>query len=492
MAAPHNPYNLAVIGGGSGGIGAALAAARAGLRVLLVEKEALLGGTSTSAGVSCWEPGVGGTGIPFDIYRRLQTIPDAVGIYSFSRHFGWQDDWYWPHALDKVNFPGGETVIDPKRGYADTLLRHVPPGKALNEAYQRESWHGVVFEPHVFATVVHQLLQATGTCEVRLSTRLQKVNVADGRIESAVLDDGCNVRADVWVDATGDGLLSVAAGCESLLGKDPKSRFDEPGAPEEGRERGVNGVTLIFRAMPLADLTPPARHATCDSPPACWWAATFPPIKCDHFPNGDLMINMLPTMSGEEYTGMPPEDAYAECARRVEAQWQFLQARFPEFRNYRITSLAPALGVRESRRIVCNYMLTEHDLRAGLSGQDHDDVIAIADHPCDRHGPGDGGCRELTEPYGIPYRSLVPRRPRNLLVACRCAGFSSIAASSCRLSRTMMQLGQAAGTAAVIAAGLDIDVSHVPADRLRAQLREQHVQLDWPAPRELREYLAHE
>jgi hypothetical protein len=80
---------------------------------------------------------------------------------------------------------------------------------------------------------------------------------------------------------------------------------------------------------------------------------------------------------------------------------------------------------------------------------------------------------------------LIPKGYRNLLIACRAASFSSLAASSCRLSRTMMQLGQAAGTAAALAKELNIDLPDVPPDRLRAALREQHVQLEHPMPESL-------
>jgi hypothetical protein len=301
-----------------------------------------------------------------------------------------------------------------------------------------------------------------------------------GRLESAILDDGSELTADFWVDGTGDGSLCTACGCESLQGRDPRSRFDEPGAPAEGHARGVNGVTLIFRATPCPQ---PGIEPLAEGIPArCWWATAFPAVKCDHFPNGDLMFNMLPTMSGEDYLRQSPAEAVAECARRVHAQWHFLQTYFPEFRRYRLDSMSPMLGVRESRRMVCDYTLTEHDLRAGLSGQTHADIIAIADHPCDRHGPGDGGCKEFSQPYGIPYRCLIPKGMHNLLVACRCSGFSSIAASSCRLSRTMLQLGQAAGTAIALAAESGLSLRDVPAGELRERLRGQHVQLDWPTP----------
>jgi hypothetical protein len=107
----------------------------------------------------------------------------------------------------------------------------------------------------------------------------------------------------------------------------------------------------------------------------------------------------------------------------------------------------------------------------------------------DTHGSHARGIGELREPYGVPYRCLIPQGQRNLLVACRAASFSALAASSCRLSRTMLQLGQAAGTAAALAHELQVDLPEVPADRLRAALRDQHVQLEHPLPDSLRAYL---
>ena len=98
--------------------------------------------------------------------------------------------------------------------------------------------------------------------------------------------------------------------------------------------------------------------------------------------------------------------------------------------------------------------------RGEESGQTHGDMVAIADHPLDIHG-GSHGLKEIAEPYGIPFRCLIPKGKRNLLVACRGAGFSHIAASSCRLSRTVMALGHAAGLAAARAVSSAIDVRSI-------------------------------
>jgi hypothetical protein len=105
-----------------------------------------------------------------------------------------------------------------------------------------------------------------------------------------------------------------------------------------------------------------------------------------------------------------------------------------------------------------------------VSQSPHPDIVAIADHPLDTHG-AKGGLGKVAAPYGIPYRCLVPKGPwRNLLVACRGASFSHIAASSCRLSRTIMALGHAAGLAAADSARCGVDVVNVDIPGIQAQL----------------------
>jgi len=486
---PRAHVTLGVIGGGSGGIAAALAAGRAGVRTGVVERQPELGGTATMGGVNCWEMGVGGTGIPFDIYRRLKRdYPRAVGVYSHGRHFCWQTDgWFWPHRLDRVCFPGGELVTDPARCYADTLRRHPGPGQKATEAFCREHWHGVPFLPGPMAATIQALLRETRQVSLYLGVGFVAVDAAGGAVRAVTLSDGTVMTADYWVDGTG-GAFAHACGCATLRGRDPRSRFGEPGAAEQGSEQ-VNGATLVYRILPAAKAMisplPPG------IPTDCWWAKQFPPMSCVQYPDGGRNCNMLPTMEGQERVALGEAEAYVECRRRVLAHWHFVQRYWPEFQAYRLAWIAPLLGTREDRRVVCERMLTELDVRAGLSGQQEADHVAIADHALDRHGVG-GGCPELDEPYGVPYGCLVPQGWRNLLVASRGAGFSSIAASSCRLTRTMMQLGQAAGTAVALAQERGSELPAVPAAELRARLQAQRVQLSWPLSAELAAHVADE
>jgi hypothetical protein len=463
---------LAVIGGGSGGFGATLAAARRGVDVVLVERADRLGGNSVNGGVNIWEPGVGGTGIPFELYQKLRGQTNAVGIYSMGRHQSWFDPKREPYK-----FPGGETVIDSARTYLDTLQRH---------GVEKRSIHGVVFEPEAMAQAMRALLAETGHCRVLLNTAFTGAQVEGGRVKTVTLSSGAKLTADWFVDATGDGAVCAAAGCTLMSGQEARTTFNEPSAPEQATPR-LNGVTLIYRVTPVA--TAVIEPLPANVAAKCWWSQRFPSAQINHYPNGDLNVNMLPTMDGAEFIKRGYADALAECQRRIRAHWHDVQTRCAEFQKYRISWVAPALGIRESQRVMGEYVLAESDLRAGNSGQKHPDIVCLVDHPMDTHGGHGRGIGELREPYGVPYRCLIPKGRSNLLIACRAASFSSLAASSCRLSRTMMELGEAAGTAVVLAKELKVELPAIPPERLRDALRSQHVQLDFPLTAELRAHL---
>lgn len=457
---------LCVIGGGSAGIGAALAAARLGVETVLIERDGMLGGTAVNAGVSCWEPVAGATGIPFDIYRELEKIPGAAGIYSMGRHCCHPDH-------NEPPFPGGESIIDPQRNYSDTLLRCGTKGIVADAARVRAQWHGVIFEPEIYAATVQRMLLDTGRVRILLNRTVTAVlKDSSDRIDAVTLDDGTVVHARYWIDAC--GTPARLAGAECLAGEDAATEFNEPDAPPKPSSR-LNGVTLIFRITPdkqaVVEPLPP------DVAEVCWWRKDFPGMSCVAYPDGGRNCNMLPLMSGEEYLSLGETAAMGECHRRVLACWHHLQRDYPEFRFFRLQWIAPRIGVRETFRIRCNYMLNENDLLQGISGQTHDDIIAFSDHMMDVHGSSRKACGELRQPYGIPYRCLIPCGMSNLLVAGRVAGFSSIAASSCRLSRTMMQLGQAAGTAATLSLATSCSFQVINVEQLRRNLINQNVQL---------------
>jgi len=447
--------DVAVVGGGSAGFAAAWSAATLGSSVVLIEKEKVLGGTSTIGGVNSWEPAWGATGVPWRVYERLRQIPKAAGVYEFAHHCS------WPEPGGGPVFPGGLLTTNPDLSYEKTLRRH-GPGMG-NEVWFRENCHGVIFEPEAMERTMLAMLEETGRCRVLLSSPFHAVTRKDAAAESLTLADGRIVRAKVVVDAC--GAVCAKMGCEIMRGREAKSAFNEPGAPDQPNDN-INGATLIYRITPRTDGQATLHVLPPSVLPTCWWGG-FPYAFCFEYPGGDIGINMLPTISGAQLKGLSESDAMRECSRRVHAHWLWMQNRWPDFRKYRLKEIAPVLAHRETWRVRGEYVLNQNDLIAGIGGQTHDDVIALADHPMDSHGGGGPG-GELKAPYGIPYRCLLPCGTSNVLIAGRCASFSSIAASSCRLSRTMMQLGEAAGTAAHLSVTRGIPLRDVPASDIRS------------------------
>ncbi|MCK5155626.1 MAG: FAD-dependent oxidoreductase [Spirochaetales bacterium] len=468
-------YDVCIVGGGSGGIGAAISAARAGLKTIIIERSPEPGGTANRCGVNMWESGVGGTGIPFEIYLRLKKIPYATSIYGYERHFLWQG---------RKSFPGGELVVCPDKQYINTLVRHGMRNLKEDENFARNNLFGVIFEPKEYAKVIMDMLEETATCRILLNTQFVEVHHNNERITHITLSNGETIYADFWIDGTGDGCFCFAAGCRRVKGQESKKTYGEPSAPEKPNDR-MNGVSLIFRIKPRKGQY--IDTLSKDIPDRCWWQKQYPFASIVSYPNDDRNVNILPIMLGEEFLNTPYDISYKECHKRCLSWWHYVQKEYPEFRGYEIHSFFPEIGVRETYRVIGEYILTEGDVKITPDKNYFNDTITIADHSLDRHGAKAGG--NLKRPYPIPYRCLIPKGYTNLLIACRAASFSSIAASSCRLSRTIMQLGQAAGTACAIAKKTGCELPAVPSEVLHSELVRQNIQLTWPLERVIRNYL---
>lgn len=419
---------VCVVGGGSAGIGAALAASRKGASVVLIEKNDILGGTSTAGYVCRWEPGPGDA-LAREIYDRLRRLPAAVGI---TRRL--------PTAF------GALLEIDPALTYADTTRRAGVASKDL---------HAVSFEPKRYHQVVTALLAETGRCRVLLKTAFTRADGREGRVKTIHCRhrDGADyrIRAKVFVDATGGAHLCRQIGCETMVGEEARGRFNEPHAPEKPATV-LNAISLCYRVTRRREGKARAQPQT-PRDNATGWARI---ASVHRLPSGDAIVNPLGLLPGRTLIDEGYDRAYAIARQRAAAHWRWLSG-FPQFKAFEFHSFAPMLGIRESRRVVTEYILTERDLLDGLAKHAYTDIVAQADHPMDTHGKG-GGLRAVNGAYGIPYRCLIPKGWYNVLVAGRCAGFSHIAASSCRLSRTMLALGRAAGLAAAEAAGQGRDV----------------------------------
>ncbi|MFW5693070.1 MAG: FAD-dependent oxidoreductase [Thermoguttaceae bacterium] len=437
--------DVCVVGGGSGGVGAAIAAAREGARVVLVERQKRLGGTGTNAFVSSWEPGPG-CSIAKELFDRMK----AVGGASVGKRQPVQTD-----------APMGFFMVAEDEDYERTLVRSLP-----GDRQRRRVPYCVSYKPDAFDAAVREMLAETGRAVVLDETTFFRAepNAEATRVRSILAEDAegriLRIRAKVFIDSTGGVWLARALGCETMLGVDPRSRFDEPSAPEEGFLQ-LNAITRCYMIVPSDS---PARQ------PPLEVAVRFPRAAfVTGWRDGMRTVNMMPTLPGRALIDL----GYDECMRRseqiVRAHWHWLQ-QVPEFQGYELAEIAPMLGIRESHRLVARYVLNERDLTAGLPNQRHADIVAVADHPCDIHGAG-GHLAQVNTAYGVPYRCLIPAGPwENLLVACRGSGFSKIAASSVRLQRTMIQLGHAAGMAAAMAVRENTAVDRIDVESLVERL----------------------
>jgi hypothetical protein len=435
--------DLCVVGAGSGGFAASLSAARRGLRVLLVEAAPGVGGTSTWAGVNNYEPVAGATGIVAEVYERLRQIPAAVALQRARARYHPERPWGWYDRSTETDY---------------------------RLSLSRASGLPVAFEPDALDRVMRQMLEEAGV-ELLLHTRCSAVETKGRQIDFIIATNAAgemHIKAPLFVDATAHIFLARQAGCQTRLGPEGAEVYGENSA-SAAAGLVLNNASLCYRITPLQK----GEKQQIQAAPADVDLDEIRPVTSIRtYPNGDLNMNPLGMMSGKLAHELG-ENAYSEACKRMLAHWHILQTRYP-FQDWKLSWTSPFLGVREGPRLVGRYVLNERDIDAGLAGQTHEDIIAIADHAVDFHGSIPS--REVPNgPYGVPLRCLLPVEYDNLLVACRGASFSSIAASSCRLSRTMMVLGQAAGTAAAL---FGKDLTNVDAQQLRAALVADGIALD--------------
>lgn len=180
--------------------------------------------------------------------------------------------------------------------------------------------------------------------------------------------------------------------------------------------------------------------------------------------------------------------ATADARQQAVAMVRVLQ-HLPGFEHVRLVATAPALGIREARRIQGDYRLDADDLIAGAS---FDDAVTFGSFGMDVHDPAPGseGTQAMWEhykgkkvaPYHIPYRCLLPADIEGLLVAGRCISGSHIAHSSYRVTGTCMAMGQAAGVAAARAAAEGCTPRAIDGRALHAELAELGVRFEKPTP----------
>jgi len=414
----NGEYDIIVAGGGPSGCAAAAAAARRGARVLLIEASYALGGMGTGGLVTCFAPFGDGEkqiycGIAQEVSRASNTAayatePDALGWVTSS-----------PEDLKRIY---DRLVLE---SGADVLFGSVVCGA------DAENGH------------VRSVLAANKSGLTEYS-------------------------ADVFIDCTGDGDLAVKAGAAFELGGDSGELqpatlcFVLTGINfesfEPARMNGADPGSPIHKILALGD--------------------KYPLINDAHFCIDVLWPGTVSFNAGHLYEsdGTDPAQVCRSVVRGRELARQFRDALAevePEtFGSAYLIETAPLLGVRESRRIVGEYTLTLEDYLARRSFADEIsrncyfiDVHGAPGSKAETHEYGRG------ESHGIPFRCLVPRGWRDLLVAGRAISCDRIVMGSTRVMPNCLTTGEAAGVAASLALCHGGDVSAIDVGELQRILR---------------------
>ena len=270
------------------------------------------------------------------------------------------------------------------------------------------------------------------------------------------------VQADVFVDATGDGDLGAWAGAEY-----------EQGRPEDGL---CQPMTLMFRMAGVDEQRIPPRQeinrlyqeakdaGDIDNPRenVLFFYPTRP---------GEIQFNTTRVVKRQGTDAADLTAAELEARRQVRQMSAFLKARVAGFEQSYLAATGVQVGVRESRRILGEYVLTGEDV---LGARKFADGIARGCYPVDIHNPAGTGTviKELApgESYDIPYRCLCPRGFENLLVAGRPISADHEAHSSLRVMPIAAAVGEAGGVAAATAARQGQSVSDIDTGDLRQRL----------------------
>jgi hypothetical protein len=395
----HYQHDLVVVGGGLSGVCAALAAARLGLKVALVQDRPVLGGNASSE-VRLW-------------------------ILGATSHMGNNNRW-------------------------------AREGGIMDEILVENMYRNPEGNPLIFDTILLEKVKLEINITLLLNTAAYEViKESDDKISSVKAFCSQNqqmyhLAAPLFVDASGDGILGFLAGAAFRMGAEAADEFDEKFAPskEYGELLGHSlyfysknvgkPVKYVAPSYALKDITKIPRFRSFNAKDfGCklWWVE----------------------YGGRLDTITETETIKWELWKVIYGVWDHIKnsGNFPEAENLTLEWVGTIPGKRESRRFEGDYMLNQRDI---VEQRTHADAVAFGGWSIDLH-PADGvfsekpGCNQWHSKgiYQIPYRCLYSKNISNLYLAGRIISASHVAFGSTRVMATSGLIGQVVGTAAYIA-----------------------------------------
>jgi hypothetical protein len=434
--------DVVVVGGGTTGPIAAIAAARRGKKVVMIERFGSLGGILT-LGLNTKPSGALIGGIPLEIWNLARSSGGAGDDYM---------------ATTKT---GGVKIASPT-------------------------------DPEIMKMLLTRLCVEAGV-QILFETFVSAPHVEDGVVTGVVIESKSGrqfVGCKVLIDCSADADMAAKANAPFVMGSGETDAKMQP-------------VSMYF-IMKNVDLKRLAGWAqTCDDVPAraipaneeglnygLWLTGfngmirrfqseTGVKLQRDNITlktaDGQMYVNATRVLGVNVFDPKEFTAAILECYRQIEGVARFLKERVPGFEAARLGQVSPILGVRETRHILGEYTLTGADSRGETR---FEDSIAADASALDIHDPKGGDVDfQSMPPYEIPYRCLLPQGVEQVLVAGRCISADHEAHARSRNMPACMATGQAAGVAAAIAVEEGVSVRKVPIAKVQAALREMGMPL---------------
>ncbi|MBT3296764.1 MAG: FAD-dependent oxidoreductase [Verrucomicrobia bacterium] len=401
-------FDVIVVGGGSAGVPAAIAAARNGAKTALIQNRPTLGGNcSVEAGV-----GVNGAG---------------------GNHPGWR-----------------EAGIIEEAGWITAGEKQINYSLAFKQLCDGEENLSLFLNQHVFEAEMDGKSRISG---------VKSVSTLTGLITE--------YKGTMFIDCSGDGWLGYYAGAEYRHGREASSEFKEKLAPKTADQITMSGCIMgdgsgymtAFRskkmAQPVDFVLPP-------------WVKPIDTLESPH----RSLRGRVPGVGtwwmehpGDIDDAMQAEEARDELIKVSLAFWDYVKNRSEvagKARNYDLVMIPILDAKRESRRLVGDTMVNQNDVE---SGRMFPDRIAYSGWDLDIHHPkgiysGKEGSLDFKNKVplnSIPFRSIYSKNIENLLMAGRCLSYSHVALGTVRVQSTLATVGQAAGTAAAMCAHRQLD-----------------------------------
>lgn len=425
----YGEFDVVVVGGGPAGIMAAASAARTGHSVILLERYGFLGGAGTAGGLSTF------CGLHAKVYGEHRRVIHGLADELLER-------------LEKL----------------DGLSK---PHLTINDGIQAQA-----FDISAYKLAADELVTGHGARILFHALAVGVVMADEDRIDAVLIESKSGraaVRGRIFIDASGDGDVAAWAG-----------------VPYE-KSPGINGMlypSLMFRIngvdaaaagekpwRTVERLMEEAERAGTHKFPR-----KKPIVRPQRNPlEWRANLTQLSNPDGSAIDGTDVDQltrGELQGRRQVFDAFAFIRDNTPGFGNSYIVDIAPQIGIRETRRIIGRYMLTEDDVRDCV---DFPDTIGVNGWPVEAHV---AGTVEFRWPRGenprgfnhLPFRMLLPQKVRNLYVTGRCASMTHDAQSAARVTGPCFAMGEAAGMAAGMALDAGVDCADIDVPELQRRL----------------------